>query len=59
MHSDGIVNLTRVRQTEQHEQANTQLPTSPVSRIVKQLSWPSDHSNPSPSEQVPKQVFSK
>ncbi len=27
----GIVNLTRVWQTGQHENANTQLPTSPVS----------------------------
>jgi len=36
----GIVNLTRVWQTGPHEQANTQLPTSPFSRIVKQLIQP-------------------
>jgi hypothetical protein len=28
---EGIVNLTRVWQTGQHEKANTQLPTSPFS----------------------------
>jgi hypothetical protein len=28
---NGIVNLTRIWQTGQHEKANTQLPTSPVS----------------------------
>ncbi len=34
---DGIVNLTRVWQTGPHENANTQLPTSPFSHMVKIL----------------------